>query len=462
MKRVIGVLLIITLSLFIISCNTTEPPPPPDDEKPTLTLKLEDVSCIEAWITLTTTNIQLPANIALEQISPTGDTTSQILSLNTKDSLLYIDSLLPNQTYQCQASSIENPATSNELSITTLDTTSHIFSYQTFELGEPLTGNSSILYDVAILNENNIWGVGEIYMLDSLGQSDPEPYAIAHWNGIEWNLMKVYYHDYGTTQKFAGKLKTIFAFGPDSIYVCSSANLLKWENGDWIEKAFFMISVPFNGQVNKMWGTSGNNLYFAGNSGAIYHFMGQTWQQIASGTELPLIDIYSIDGNEIYAPGINVSEVKGVLLKGNAAQFSVMINSEIIDESELFEKLYGDLASVWVDELGTVYAGGNLLYRYKNNEWNYVTSLPENFIGGNPGSYYRGALSSIRGNASNDYIIAGERNTLRHFNGVTWEQIGLPYSPSSLIGWAKVIQKGNLAVAVGINGSKAFIIILNN
>ncbi len=137
-----------------------------------------------------------------------------------------------------------------------------------------------------------------------------------------------------------------------------------------------------------------------------------------------------------------------------------MINSEIINENELFDKLYGDLASVWVDELGTVYTGGNLLYRYKNNQWNYVTSLPENFIGGNPGSYYRGALWSMRGNASNDYIIAGQRNTLKHFNGVSWAQIGLPYSPSSPIIWYKVEQKGNTAVAVGDKGSYAFIILL--
>ena len=138
-----------------------------------------------------------------------------------------------------------------------------------------------------------------------------------------------------------------------------------------------------------------------------------------------------------------------------------MIYSEIINESELFQKLYGDLASVWVDELGTIYAGGNLLYRYKNNKWNYVTSLPENFIGGNPGAYYRAALWSIRGNASNDYIIAGDRNTLRHFNGTTWEQIGLPYSPSSPIIWYNVEQKGITAIAVGDKGSKAFIILLN-
>jgi hypothetical protein len=71
-------------------CDTTDPP----DNK-SLTLKLEDVSCTEAWIELTTTNLQLPATITLKQTNPTGDTKSHILNLNTKDSLLYIDSLLP-------------------------------------------------------------------------------------------------------------------------------------------------------------------------------------------------------------------------------------------------------------------------------------------------------------------------------------------------------------------------------
>ena len=138
----------------------------------------------------------------------------EITGLYTNDTTIYIDSLLPNKTYSFIAIVTGNGQedTSNRLQAITLDTTSHIFSYQTYELGEPLTGNSSILYDVAIVGEE-IWAVGEIYMFDSLGQTDPEPYAIAHWDGTEWNLMKVYYHDYGTTQKFAGKLKTILAFG---------------------------------------------------------------------------------------------------------------------------------------------------------------------------------------------------------------------------------------------------------
>lgn len=462
MKKVIYFFLILYLS--ITSCNTTDPPPPPDETKPVLTLSFDKKSCTELWIKLTTKDLTLPAELTLKQYTLTGDSLSQDFILNIQDSLLYIDSLLPNKTYKFQ--SVIHPINqseikSNELSVTTLDTTSHIFSYQTFELGEPLTGNSSILYDVAIVDANNIYAVGEIYMLDSIGQTDPEPYAIAHWNGADWTLMKVYYHDYGTTQKFAGKLKTIFAFGPDSIYVCSSANLLKWVNGDWVEKAFFMISVPFNGQVNKMWGTSGDNLYFAANSGAVYHFTGQTWQQNSSVTEMPLTDVFGTEQGDVYVTGANISEVKGVLLKGSANQFSVMINAEVIDESQLFQKLYGILGTVWLDEHNTIYTGGSLLFRYKNSEWNYETSLPENFIGGNPGASYRGVISSIRGNASNDYIIAGGRNTLKHFNGVSWEQIGLPYDPQSPIVWRNVKTKNNIVVAVGLKNNSAYIILLN-
>jgi len=47
-----------------------------------------------------------------------------------------------------------------------MDTTSHNFTWQTWTFGEH---SSSRLYDVAIINENNIWAVGEIYMKDSLG-----------------------------------------------------------------------------------------------------------------------------------------------------------------------------------------------------------------------------------------------------------------------------------------------------
>lgn len=333
------------------------------------------------------------------------------------------------------------------MQVTTLDTSSHNFNWQTFELGEPLTGNSSILYDVDIIDENNIWAVGEIYVIDSLGQTDR--YNAAIWNGLNWQLQKLNY------QGFPPVIHSVFAIDEQDVW------LDPWFHWNGQEIQELPIDPIFIGVgVNRMWGNS-DGIYVVGNSGFIaFRSTSGNWQQIESGTNLSLTDIYRYNGNDIYISGAYTPEVKGILLRGIGSQFSIMINSEIITENELFEKLYGELATVWEDEIGTIYTGGNILFRYKNNEWNYVTSLPENFIGGNPGAYYRGFISSIRGNASNDYIIAGDRNTLKHFNGVTWEQIGLPYSPSSPIIWYKVAQKGNTVVAVGDKGSYAFIILL--
>lgn len=65
----------------------------------------------------------------------------------------------------------------------TIDTTSHNFNFQTWRFGEH---SSSTLYDVAIIDENNIWAVGEIYLNDSTGQPDPMPYNAIQWNGIQW------------------------------------------------------------------------------------------------------------------------------------------------------------------------------------------------------------------------------------------------------------------------------------
>jgi hypothetical protein len=460
MVKVKNKILWVLLILFCLVSCSEEPPvkPPPNPPDPKAVISLQDKSCTEFWLKLELENFTLPVNV---QLIKDNLLQTEINGLSSNNTTIYIDSLLPNKTYNFIAvvTAGEQEDTSNLLQGTTLDTTSHILSYQTYELGEPLTGNSSILYDVALIDANNIYAVGEIYIQDSLGQTIL--YNLAHWDGINWELKKVYFPTVcGDTSLTAYPSRAIYAFDDGKIWMSSSGDKIAiLENGNQINKFCLPASVAMS--INRIWGISSNDLYIVGNSGKIAHYQNGTWQQIASGTELPLIDIYSKDGNEIYISGAYTPETKGVLLKGNASGFSVMINSEVINENELFQKLYGELWSVWVDDNGTVYTGGNLLFRYKNSEWNYETSLPENFIGGNPGAYYRGFITSIRGNSSNDYIIAGDRNTLKHFNGVSWEQVGLPYSPSSPIIWYKVEQRGNTTVAVGDKGSYAFIIMLN-
>ena len=174
MKTLFNFIFILFTSLALLSCDSNEP-----QSVSTLTLSVEDVSCTEAWLQLTTNNIQLPVTINLLK----NNSLTLTFSLSTKDSLLYIDSLLPNQIYKFLITMQQSNNASNELSVTTMDTISHNFTCQTFTFGEH---SSSSLYDVAIINENDIWAVGEIYMNDSLGNPDPIAYNVLHWDGTSW------------------------------------------------------------------------------------------------------------------------------------------------------------------------------------------------------------------------------------------------------------------------------------
>ena len=78
---------------------------------------------------------------------------------------------------------------SEAVTVTTMDTTSHNFTWQTFTFGGQ--GGSSTLFDVAIINENDIWAVGEMYVYDSTGA--PVLYNAVHWDGSKWELKRIKY-----------------------------------------------------------------------------------------------------------------------------------------------------------------------------------------------------------------------------------------------------------------------------
>jgi len=251
-------------------------------------------------------------------------------------------------------------------------------------------------------------------------------------------------------------IKTLIAFSADDIWFSA---FVRYDGQNFIE-----LPVPpelTGWAINKMWGNSSNDLYAVGNEGNIAHYENGVWTKIESGTDLDLTDIYGDSNGNLYAAGVNIAQIKGVAVKGDqSGNWSVMIEGDIIDESELFDKLFGSFGALWIDENNTIYAGGNLLYQYKDGEWDYVRSLPENFINGNPGTYYRGYIYEIDGNAANDWIIAGDRNTLKHYNGVEWTQLGEPYDPGSGMFWRGLDVNDNTVVVVGDKGIQARIMLL--
>ena len=73
-----------------------------------------------------------------------------------------------------------------------------------------------MLYDVAIINENNIWAVGEIMIADT-SQNGYTTYNAVHWDGSEWELKRIPYYYNGQTF-YHGHYKAIFAFNENDIW----------------------------------------------------------------------------------------------------------------------------------------------------------------------------------------------------------------------------------------------------
>ena len=435
------------LLITVVSCNTTDPTPP-DETKPTLTLTIDDASCTEVWLELKTKDLTLPAELTLKQYNPTGDSLSKIFILNTQDSLLYIDSLLPNQIYNFQLSFIWNPASGNQQQVssikqqvTTMDTTSHNFTFQSWTFG---TIGSSVLYDVAIINENNIWAVGEIMIADT-SQNGYTTYNAVHWDGNEWELLRIPNYDYPNVLVY-GALQTIFAFSENDIWFSSYSNLVHYNGNTFSSKAQFMTSINFTGQVIKLWGSDKNNIYCVGRNGAIYHYYGTNWQRIESGTTLNINDIWG-DFNEktqewevlAVASNVNTSVERAIIKIGNNTS-----------QSTSTSPIQWSLKTCWFIPMRKYYVAGSGIYEKHNLILDQWANEPLEIT-----TYY---TNRIRGNDINDVVGVGAFGDLVHFNGWQWES---NYTQPNLNfgSYLSVDFKNNLVVAVGLEYNQAEILI---
>ncbi len=436
--------LILVFLLFATSCGTTEPPPPPPDEtKPTLTLELDDVSCTEAWLQLTTKDLELPAELTLKQYNPTGDSVAQVFNLSSLDTILYIDSLLPNQAYNYQAVlNTDTTIKSEKVTAQTLEPTSHNFTWQTWEFGQH---SSSVLYDVAIIDENNIWAVGAIYMNDSLGNPDPNAYNAVHWDGNEWSLKRIYTFSTCNAVDYA-PLKAIWAFSDTSLVVTSGGSI-GWYNGI-TNRPDCSIRPLLTGAINKIWGSSSNDLYVVGNDGNIAHFTStqfvNTWTKIESGTTSNINDIWG-EVDQVTGERKILCAVSNI--SGGGEQKIIQINSDNTIDT-LKWSMNRRIQSIWFKGKHIIYtSGGGVFFQSEKDKWIEQTELP---------LYY---TDKIRGTDYNDAITVGAFGFAAHYNGISWQVLnGIP--AADVLGSISI--KNNLIATTGFYNSKAIIIIGNH
>jgi hypothetical protein len=429
MKTIFEILLFVIVVILLNSCNTTEPPPLPDEPPKSIKLKLMDVSCTEAFISVSAADTVLPANINLKK----DDATMFSFMLTQTDTIVIDTTLHPdiNYVYQITALIKGKEESSDTLQVKTLPTTSHNFTWQTFTFG------SSTLYDVAIINENDIWAVGEIYA-DTTGQA----YNAVHWNGSIWELKRIYFPTVcGSTDLTPYPAKAIFAFDNGEIWISSSGDKIAiLENGIQTDK--FCLPSNVSMSINKIWGSSSNDVYVVGNSGSIAHYQNGSWAKIESGTDLPINDIWGIENNEqtkilaIASDKYQITDKKILIITANTV-------TEISNTG-----LPWSLSCIWFNNVYKTYTGGDGLYN-KYNTQDYWSRIPLPL-------YYK---FSIRGNRLNDIVVCGGLGYVGHFNGISWMNY-LGNGLGEISGnYYLVSIKGNKICAVGIADGKAVAII---
>jgi hypothetical protein len=412
-----------SLIFMITKCDSTEPP----IEAHGLVLALKDVSCTEAWIELSTINLQIPATVILKQNNQTRAT----INLVNPDTLLCVDSLLPNQAYVFQSVIQSINQSSNELSVTTMDTTSHNFSFETFTFGD--IGNS-VLFDVAIISPENIWCVGEINIADT-SINGYTTYNAMHWDGSLWELKRILYQGSFWT------IRTIFTFSENDIWFSA---FVRYNGQNFIE-----LPIPpiLNGwTINKIWGGSSNDLYAVGNDGNIAHFQNWQWSKITSGTDVDLKDILgTIDGNEIWTCGWSNQNGRVAILEIKGNDVESIWDSQTNTTLNIYSGTL--LNSLWTSGNGEFVLVGGQVFRHSlidkrivRKEWVPTSNGWKVLDLGN--FAYR-----ISGSNKNNIIVAGDAAMIWHFNGKSWHKFEEIYNTDLRLYGLAVSE--NLIVAVG-------------
>ena len=282
-----------------------------------------------------------------------------------------------------------------------IDTTSHDFVWRIDTIGI----NRSYLLDVAVIDENNIWAVGEINtedtgIPDSNGIIHP-PYNAIHWDGIEWNLIRI-------KEKLndlilpISVLRGIKVISESDIWLASGSIL--YYDGEYATIAYKREYIQES--ARGFWGISESNIYCYGDNGMLVHYNGTSWHRIPSGTELDINDIWGTKNEktgewEIYAVASDIGRRTGrKILKVNSTVQSVSTDS-----------LPDDISSIWFIPGERYYVCGDGLYETSSfsKYWNRVPNQIDYFY-----------KTKIRGNASNDIFVVGSFGLFSHFNGYTW------------------------------------------
>ena len=294
----------------------------------------------------------------------------------------------------------------------------------TYTFGGP--SGSCYFKDVTIVNDTDIWAVGEIY-------ATPDTiYNAVHWDGNKWNLKKIMFPlcDINGNQQGSGPYPGdgIFAYSPNDIWFSCDVSLVHWNGHDFTPACMQLGYGQRN--LGKMWGINGE-IYLSGTNGFFAKYSNNLWTKMESGTTIDLRDVWGTqDGSVVWACGYSNDNSQSVLLKYDGTSWTTVWSSHPSAPP------YGGLIeSLWGDE-HLYLAGTDGVYKQDvTGETNIqhlftLTHFP-----------YR-----IKGSAENNIAFVGDNGMIYHYNGSTWKLLNISELDQPLY---SVAVSTNLIIAVG-------------
>ncbi|NOZ75489.1 MAG: hypothetical protein GXO90_08985, partial [FCB group bacterium] len=324
------------------------------------------------------------------------DSTVAVISSLRADTTVRDGGLLPGHTYRYRAYWLDGGIatdSSEEVTATTMDTTSHNFIWEIDTLGN----YGSYLNDVAIVDENNIWVVGYI-------TTDTATYNAAHWNGSEWEMIAI------QPQGYILPIQCIYYYNEEDIWFGQSGLPIQWNGHEYYLYTPANSTHPGQPTINAIWGSSPDDIYFVGD-GSIVHYDGSVFRRMESGTEVDLIDISgTTDSEHIFAVGKELSG-ESTVLEYHDGLWTVLYYSQ---EYYPHVSLYGQVGcvSVYGDTAYIVTKNGLWKFNYQTRSSKLVSRYDSMLITQD--------YKSIIVQNPNDIAMEGAGFRLIHFNGVNY------------------------------------------
>ncbi len=300
--------------------------------------------------------------------------------------------------FACSHKPTEPPEEDKLCEIT--DTTEHNFSWRTDILGV----FPSVLYDVAAIDPQNVWAVGEIERSEISGEVR---YNAVKWNGNEYEYYQKEIEIYDGA-KIIAELYSAIAFSTDNIWLFSLGSYLHWDGQNWTTK---YIGDYTRGSLTDAWGASPDDFYLVGTNGSITHWDGNEFTLMESGTN---VDLFQVKGHVDPVSGEKVVWVlgwnrgKSVVLKYEEGIWKNVWSMEnpILENNYIFPR------AMFIPDVKTLVmtiwnVGQSGLFCFDQNDFNNNKLLIE---------HQTDAIGLV-GTGINDLVVSGSLYSTEHFNG---------------------------------------------